>query len=336
MPEDDLVALLHLLAPELEVHRGGPPEVHDRGDVAQHLLDGAGEQAAVAAQELPLVGVVEEGGHGTRHQVPGGLVPRHDEQHEEEVELELVELLAFHLGVDQYRDQVLAGRQPSFGRQLLGVAEDLHGGLVRFGSLDLVLGVLGTDHAVRPLEDLAPVLLGHAEQLGDDQQWQLGRDLLDEVGRAPFAHGVDDAVGVADDLLLQVAYQFGGEALVDQAPVTGVHGRVHVQHHQLLLGQGVAVHVTEQGGAPGRGEVLPVAVHGDAVVVAGHRPEAAAGGGRVGVPVHRGLVAQLAEPLEGDAGDEIAPVDQVDVLEPHGVHGPPFGRAGAADRTRPC
>ena len=185
----------------------------------------------------------------------------------------------------------------------------------------LVLGVLGADHAVGPVEDHAPVLLGHAEQLGDHEERELGRDLLDEVGRAALADGVDDAVGVPDDLLLEVAHHLGREALVDQAAVTRVHGRVHVDHHQLLLGQLVVVHLGEERATPGRGEVLPVAVDVDAVVVAGDGPEAAAGGALLGVPVGGGLPAQLGEPLVGHAGHEVAPVDEVDLLE---AQGPPF------------
>ena len=114
--------------------------------------------------------MVEEGGHGARHEVPRRLVAGDDEQEEEEVELELVQLLALHLGVDEHRDEVLRRREPALGRQLFGVAVDLHGGLARLGVGHLVLGIFGADHLVRPVEDHAPVLLGHAEQLGDDEQ----------------------------------------------------------------------------------------------------------------------------------------------------------------------
>jgi hypothetical protein len=247
-----------------------------------------------------------------------------------------VQPLAFHLGLDEHRDQVLAGLQPPSGRQLLGVAEDLHGRLARVGPLDLVLGVVRADHPVGPVEDLAPVLLGHPEQLGDDQQGELGRDLLDEVGRAALAHRVDDAVGVPDDLLLQIAHQLRGEALVDQTTVAGVHGRVHVEHHQLLLGQLLVVHVGEESRMLGRGEALPVPVHRDAVVVVGNGPEATPVGRRLGMPVDRGFGPEPAEPLVGDAGHEVAPVDEVDLFE---THGPPFSRpkrpAVAAGRAPP-
>ena len=53
---------------------------------------------------------------------------------------------------------------------------------------ELVLGVLGADHLVGPVEDQVPVVLGDAHQVGDDLQGQLGRDLLDEVGRPRLAH----------------------------------------------------------------------------------------------------------------------------------------------------
>ena len=242
------------------------------------------------------------------------------------------ELLALHLGADEDRDQVLLGGQLAAVGQLLGVAVHLHGRLAGIGAGDLVLGILGTDHAVRPVEDHAPVLLGDAQQLGDDEQGQLGRDLLDEVRRAALAHRVDDAVGVPDDLRLEVAHHLRGEALVDQAAVARVHGRVHVDHHQLLLGQLVVLHLGEERAPPGRGEVLPVAVDRHAVVVAGDGPEAAPGGDLFLVPVDGCFPAQLGEPLVRHTGDEVAPVDEVDLLE---AQGPPFPNA-AAPRAVPA
>ena len=219
------------------------------------------------------------------------------------------------------------GCEPAVRRQLLRVAVDRHGRLARLGVGDLVLGVFGPDHAVGPVEHHAAVLLGHAEQLGDDEERELGRDLLDEVGRAALAHRVDDAVGVPDDLLLQVAHHLGGEALVDQPAVARVHGRVHVDHHQLLLGQLVLVHLVEERGPASRGEVLPVPVDVHAVVVAGDGPEATPGGSLLGVPEHRRLPAELGEPVVGHPGHEVAPVDEVDLLEAHRT--PLSG-------TRPC
>ena len=307
VPEHDLVALLDLLATHLQVRRRRAAEVHDRRDIAQHLLDGARKERAVGAEQLPLVGMLEERGHRTGHQVPCRLVAGHDEQQEEEVELELVQLLALHLCVDQDRDQVGLGREPALRGQLLRVAVDLHGRLAGVRVRDLVLGVLGADHAVGPVEDHAAVLLGHAEELGDDEERELGGHLLDEVGRAPLADRVDDPVGVPDDLLFQVAHHLGGEALVDQPAVARVHGRVHVDHHELLLRQLVVVHLVEQRAPPRRGVVLPVAVDVDTVVVAGDGPEAAAGRHLLGVPVDGRLPAQLGEPVVGTPATKLRP-----------------------------
>ena len=73
-----------------------------------------------------------------------------------------------------------------------GSSATYRGELVRVGEeLDerallvvvLVLGVAGADHAVGPFEQLAAVLLRHAHDLGDRLEGQLGRDVLDEVGR---------------------------------------------------------------------------------------------------------------------------------------------------------
>ena len=133
------------------------------------------------------------------------------------------------------------------------------------------------------------------------------------------AHGVQDGVGGRHHLGLEVPDHPGGEPLVDQAPVAGVHGRVHVQHHHALLAQDVLVEVVEEGGGPVGREVLVVPVDPHAVVVAGHRPEAVGESGRVGVPLDRGLPAEVGEPLVGDPVHEAPGVTQIDVGDFHGV-----------------
>ena len=99
-------------------------------------------------------------------------------------------------------------------------------------SLLLVLGVLGTDHAVRPLEHHVTVFVGNSEKLGYEDQGKLGRDLGHEVGPALGAHPIQDLVGGQVDALLQLLDRPRGEALVHQPPVAGVQRRVHVQHHK--------------------------------------------------------------------------------------------------------
>ncbi len=119
----------------------------------------------------------------------------------------------------------------------------------------------------------------------------------DEVGAPRLDHLVDDGVGGAVDALLEVAHHAGREALVDQAPVAGVEGRVHVEHHQALLGDLVRPHLEGHGALGGGAEALVVPVDGDAVLVAGDgpesrarraRPASARGRGGAGRPDRRG------------------------------------------------
>ena len=158
------------LAAELEVLSGLAPEVHDRGHVAQHLLDGRRQERAVVAEQFPLVGIVEEGGHPPRDQISGGLVAGHGEEEEEQLELHVGELLPVDVHAGQHAHQVVVGIGPLGGEQLGGVGVQLHGRLWRFLLAGLVLGILVADHPVGPVEHPVPVLVGHAEELGDDHQ----------------------------------------------------------------------------------------------------------------------------------------------------------------------
>ncbi len=163
------------------------------------------------------------------------------------------------------------------------------------------------------------VPLGNPHQVGDDLEGELGRDLLDEVGPAVLADTVDDRVGGPHHVLLEVADHPGGEPLVDQPPVPGVHRRVHVEHHHPLLGQLLLFHVMEERGRLVGGEVLVVPVHRHAVLVAGDRPETLGESRRIRVPLDRLLPAHQGEPLVGDAVDEAVRVTQVDVGCSHAV-----------------
>ena len=142
----------------------------------------------------------------------------------------------------------------------------------------------------------------------------------DEVGLTRLDHLVDDGVGGAVDALLEVAHHAGGEALVDQAPVAGVEGRVHVEHHQALLGDLVGAHLEGHGALGGGAEALVVPVDGDAVLVAGDGPEAGTAG--LVLPVHGVVAAQVGQTGVGDArhiGPGVREVDRGDVRQ--GAHG---------------
>ena len=150
----------------------------------------------VGHQQVPLVRVLEERVHAVGDGVAGGLVARHRQQHEEQVEVHLGEGVALDLGVEQRGHDVLAWLRPALLGQLLGVHEHLDLSLGDVLLADLVLGVLGAHHPVGPVEQLEPVLARHAQQLGDHLQRQLGGDVDDEVAvTAVLGQGVLDDRG---------------------------------------------------------------------------------------------------------------------------------------------
>ena len=194
----------------------------------------------------------EEGRHPSRDEVAGGLVAGHREKEEEQLQLHLVQLLPLDLDLGEHAHQIVAGIGPLGGEQPGRVGIELHSGLLGDLALGLVLGVLAADHAVGPVEHPVPVLVGDAEQIGDDDQGELGGDVGDEVGLPRLDHRVDDVVGGLVDVLVKLVDHPRREALVDQSPVAGVEGRVHVEHEHLLLGQVVIAQLPEERGLPRR------------------------------------------------------------------------------------
>ena len=103
VPEHDLVALGDRCVAEL-VSRVAVRRKCSTGHAdAEHLLDAGRQQLAVLEELAVLVGVLEQVVHPVRDEVAGRLVAGDREQHEERVELEVVELVAVDLGVDERR-----------------------------------------------------------------------------------------------------------------------------------------------------------------------------------------------------------------------------------------
>ncbi len=101
--------------------------------------------------------------------------------------------------------QVFAVRVAAFGLvQLGGIGVELDRRLGGPVHGDLELGVLVADHLVGPVEDQMPVGPRYPEQLGDDDQGQLGDQIGDEVGPPRLDDTVDDLVGSQVDPLLQL------------------------------------------------------------------------------------------------------------------------------------
>src|SRR5204863_2219051 len=87
------------------------------------------------------------------------------------------------------------------------------------------------DHAVRPVEEQLAVFLRYAHDLGDCLQWKFAGEIFDEVARAALDDVVDDEYRTMRQVLLEQPDHARRESLVDEQPVAGVLGRVHVEHH---------------------------------------------------------------------------------------------------------
>jgi len=108
----NLVPLADLLVADHHVGTGLATEVHDRRDVAEHLLDGRRQERPIGPEALPLVGIVEERPPWPRRSDSGWSRSGHRQQEEEEVELELGELVAVDLGLGEDTEEILVGVEP--------------------------------------------------------------------------------------------------------------------------------------------------------------------------------------------------------------------------------
>ena len=108
------------------------------------------------------------------------------------------------------------------------------------------------------LGELGVVVLGHAEQVGDDEQGERARELADELALAVGEERVELAVGEPPHELLVLLEALRRDQPHQQRAVVGVHGRVErgdlVAHRQLvavLLDELADVVALERDGEPG-------------------------------------------------------------------------------------
>ena len=135
--------------------------------VAQGLLDPQRNALGIGVHGRQLVGVLVSPERRVGKEFGGGLVARDGQQDEEVAELDLVERVAVDVGVDQLGDDVVGRALTTRIGHVVAVAEDLRGCHLR---IDREIGVFGVHHRVRPVEELHPVFLRHAEQVGDGHE----------------------------------------------------------------------------------------------------------------------------------------------------------------------
>ena len=178
-----------------------------------------------------------------------------------------------------------------------------------------VLGVGVAEQAVADLDDLAPLLLRHAEDLREHLHRDLGGDLVHEVELALGQRAVEHLLDDLAHLLLPDADRLGREASVDECAQLVVSGRVHVDHRLARLDV-LGLEVLERGAADLRGEDRRRCGARRGCPRSGSPPRSRATVG-LGVPVHRILAAQLRERLVGDGLDEVVVVGEVDEVAGH-------------------
>lgn len=97
---------------------------------------------------------------------------------------------------DQGRCDVVARAGLAVFGHLIGVAQQLSGGLHPVGG-GLRIAVAAAHQSIAPVEDLLALSCRHTDQLADGRQRQAGGDLGDEVAGVVFGGGRDDLAGLA-------------------------------------------------------------------------------------------------------------------------------------------
>ncbi len=196
------------------------------------------------------------------------------------------------------------------------------------------LRVVAAGHLVRPVEQLAAILLRHAEQTGDRLQRQLARHLLDEVPGTCGRRSLGDLLRTLVEFVVQASDGPRSETAGDDLAQPGVVRRVHVEHdeplHLDVLARDVVVEPRDHPVFVA-GEDVAAPRHLLDVVELGDRPvaavvESAARAGSLFVPPDRRGRPQLGklldrQPLSVDVGvGEIEPGRKVGAghaISPH-------------------
>ena len=281
-PADTLVLLDHPF-PQFHVLGGDAGDGLDGGVVAQALLVGLDVHALnVAAQEVVLVGVADEGQDAVAQQVNGGLVAGQEQKGGVGDDLVAAED-AFPLapGQDGYEvvlrvnDALLHQGSNVLDHLADALGEVLHAPGFAAAHVEQLFGYFA---------DVRAVLLGHAHHFGDNEQRQGRGEVAHHVHAAPFLRLVQQ---VLDDVLHHgppLFHRAGGEVAVHHLAHVEVGGTVVLDElaglvfaHELVKAQ---VGVVD--GGIGRTRVVlehrrreqfVVAGEPDQVVVAGDYPQ---------------------------------------------------------------
>ena len=125
--------------------------------------------------------------------------------------------------VSQHAHEVVARLGPPLLAEPVGVHEHRGRGL---GALFDGHRLVEAERQLGPVEHLGAVVLGHADEIGDDVQREPERDVGDEVAVVGLPERVHDAIDTRAHPILELRDAPRREAPVDQLPQLRVHRRV--------------------------------------------------------------------------------------------------------------
>ncbi len=195
-------------------------------------------------QLATVLGVLgQEGEHAVERGGDG--VEAGDEEEEADVQDVLArQPVAFHLGVEEEREQVVAPLRLAQVEDLVEVLVDRVGGLLLVvlrlvAPVELAHHVVGPDDAVLHREEAIQLVERQSEQGEKDLGGEGDGELLGEVHLTPVDEAVDEVVDECRDLVVHGRHLAGGEDRVEQLAELLVVRRVDLQrNHRPLVATG--------------------------------------------------------------------------------------------------
>ncbi len=231
--QDQVLALAQGLAVELHVlEHGAPHVVHGRGP-ADHLFDRLLGEIRVLAEQVELVGVLQERGHAAGDRVARGVVAGGEDDQVVAEGLDRTHRLAVgHLRGGEQGREVVARMRASVLDDPVEEREELRAErldrLLAVLPFALQVGIVGGEELLRQLQHLLLLVLVDAENGGEDAQRVSLGDRLDEVALAFLAELVDLLARAPGHDLVEVVNVAGREEAARHLAEVPMLGRIHL------------------------------------------------------------------------------------------------------------
>ena len=207
------------------------------GVVAEQFLDCGRHPVRIAAQQLELLRVIEEGDDGVADERRGGVVTGHDELEDGREQLLVVQPLLPVPSRDQGAHEVIVGCVVLGLDQLAQLRHDGVGRLL--GPRVVGRGRSGDEHGHETLTQRGAFAFGHAEQLADDGEREREGECRHQIGGClgiPVGQNVEEVVHDGLHPRPQPLDSAHRERGRHEPTQTGVIRRVHSEHVAGELG----------------------------------------------------------------------------------------------------